>query len=116
MPSREVVGMMPDNFTEPFTSEPTLRDPFGVAFRSPRDLAIPGASDVHVEIRSQAFCLDEPPRGNADFMFVYDNKLTGITELKIGQKVTLEQIAEVKAGTNSYTVYSRLFRRKIWHH
>lgn len=92
------------SYTEPFTSEPTLRDPFCIAFQSPHNLAIQSASDVHTEIRSQASGLNEPPIGNADFIFVYDNKLTGIIELKTWWKVTQEQIAQVKAGTTRHTL------------
>jgi hypothetical protein len=86
-------------FTQPFTSEPSLRDPFGVAFRSGHNGAIRGASDGHAEIWSDATGLDgEPPIGNADLIFVYDNKSTGIIELKTWWKVNQAQIEEVKTG------------------
>jgi len=98
----QFVRTMLNSFTQPFTSEPTLRDPFSTAFRSGHNLAIHGASDVHAEIWSEASGLDEPPIGNADLIFVYDNKLTGIIELKTWWKVNQTQIEEVKAGTYRY--------------
>ena len=100
VPPWEVVCMMLDSFTQPFTSESTLRYPFGTAFRSTHNLAIQGASDAHAEIWGEdSSGLYEPPIGNSDLMFVYNNRLAGIIELKTWWKVTQEQIAEVKAGT-----------------
>ena len=100
VPPWEVVRMMLANIVEPFTSEPSLHDPFVTAFRIPHNGAIQGASDAHAEIRSAVSGLDKPPIGNSDLVFVYDNKLTGIIELKTWWNVTEEKIAQVKAGIN----------------
>ena len=43
-----------DKFNESFMSESGLRDPFAIAFRSGHNAAIRGASDSHVETRSEA--------------------------------------------------------------
>ena len=86
-------------FTQPFTSEPTLRVPFSNAYHTPHNIAIRGASDVHAEMWTEGSRLEKPPIGNADFIFVYDGKITGVIELKTWWKVTEAQIEDVKAGT-----------------
>jgi hypothetical protein len=103
VPPWEVVRIMLANIVEPFTSEPSLHDPFVTAFRIPHNGAIQGASDAHAEIRSAVSGLHEPPIGNSDLVFVYDNKLTGIIELKTWWNVTEQQIAQVKSGINPRT-------------
>jgi hypothetical protein len=102
----EVVRMQLDGFDQPFSSESNLRDPFGNAFRAPHNLAVQRSSDVHAKMWSEASVLDESPIGNADFLFVYDNKLTGIIELKTWWKVNQTQFEEVKAGMYTYKVYN----------
>jgi hypothetical protein len=79
----EVVRSQLFNINEPFIAEQTLRDPFSAAFRTGDNGAIHGASDAHAEIRSHSMGLEgEPPIGNSDLIFVYNNKLSGIIELK----------------------------------
>ena len=85
-------------FTQPFTSEPTLRVPFSNAYHTPHNIAIRGANDVHAEMWTEGSRLEKPPIGNADFIFVYDGKITGVIELKTWWKVTETQIEDVKAG------------------
>lgn len=88
-----------DAFTQPFTSESTLRSPFDAAFRKGHNHAIKGASYAHAEIWGDAAGLEgEPPMGNSDLIFVYNNKLTGIIELKTWWKVNKSQIDDVRAG------------------
>jgi hypothetical protein len=87
-----------DSFTQPFTSEPTLRVPFSTALQLPHNVAIRGASDIHAEMWTEGSHLDTPPIGNADFIMVYDGKLTGLIELKTWWKVTEAEIEEVRAG------------------
>jgi hypothetical protein len=95
----EVVRSQLINISEPFTAEPTLRDPFSAAFRTGHNGAIYGASDSHAEIRSHTTGLDgEPPIGNSDLIFAYNNKLAGIIELKTWWKVDQAQIDDVRAG------------------
>jgi hypothetical protein len=102
-------------FTQPFTLEPTLRVPFSNAYHTPHNIAIRGASDVHAEIWAEGSRLEQPPIGNADFLFVYDGKLVGVIELKTWWKVTEAQIEDVKAGTCMRGVWlmrrSRTIRR-----
>ena len=77
----EFVRLQLINMTEPFTAEPSLRGPFEVAFRTGHNGAIIGASDAHAEIRSSTAGLEgEPPIGNSDLVFAYNNKLAGIIE------------------------------------
>ena len=98
----EFVRLQLINMREPFTAEPSLHGPFEVAYRTGHNGAIHGASDAHAEIRSSAAGLDgEPPIGNSDFIFTYNNKLTGIIELKTWWKVDPNQIDDVRAGITS---------------
>jgi len=87
------------SFNQPLTSEPTLRVPFSNAYHTPHNIAIQGASDVHAQIWTEGSYLENPPIGNADFLFVYDGKLVGVIELKTWWKVTEAQIEDVRAGT-----------------
>ena len=87
-----------DNFIQPLTSEPVLRVPFSNAFQTPHNTAIRGAGDVHAEMWTEGSRLDQPPLGNADFIMVYDGKLTGLIELKTWWKVTEAEIEEVRSG------------------
>jgi hypothetical protein len=96
----QVVRTMLDSFNQSFTMESAIRGPFEAAFRSGHNAAVVGASDAHAEIWSDTTDLDgEPPIGNGDLLFVYNNKLTGIIELKTWWKVNPGQIDDVKAGT-----------------
>ena len=94
----EVVQDQLDSFTQPFSSEPTLRVPFSTALQIPHNIAIRDASDVHAEMWTEGSRLDTPPIGNADFIMVYDGKLTGLIELKTWWKVTEAEIEQVRTG------------------
>src|SRR5579859_1807700 len=85
-------------FSQPLTSEPTLKVPFANALQIPHNTAIPGASDAHAEIWAEGSKLAIQPIGNADFIMVHDGKLTGIIELKTWWKVTTTEIEDVRTG------------------
>jgi hypothetical protein len=86
----------------PYTSESSLRGPFEAAYLNGHNHAIKGASDAHAAMWTgvDATGLEEPPVGNADFMFVYNKKLAGVIELKTWWKVDQAQIDDVRAGNN----------------
>lgn len=86
------------SFSRPLTTEPTLKFPFNNAIQNPHNTAIQGASDAHAEIWAEGSKLATQPIGNADFIMVYDGKLTGIIELKTWWKVTPTEIEDVRAG------------------
>lgn len=86
------------SFSQPLTTEPTLKFPFNNAIQNPHNTAIQGASDAHAEIWAEGSKLATQPIGNADFIMVYDGKLTGIIELKTWWKVTVTEIEDVRAG------------------
>jgi hypothetical protein len=90
-----------DNRT-PYASEASLRAPFDTAYLNGHNRAIRGSSDAHAEMWTavDAAGLEEPSVGIADFVFVYNSKLTGIVELKTWWKVDETQINDVKAGKN----------------
>ena len=96
-----VADYFEDNRT-PYTSEPRLRGPFETAYLTGHNRSIRGSGDEHAEMwtasTADAAGLDEPPVGNADFIFVYNTKLAGIVELKTWWKVDQAQIDDVKAG------------------
>lgn len=58
-------------------------------------IAIRGASDVHAEMWTEGSRLEKPPIGKANFILVYDGKLTGVIDLKTWWKVTEAQIEDV---------------------
>jgi|SRR5271170_5397293 len=87
------------DLTQRFTSEPTPTVPFNKSYQTLHDTSIQGASDAHAHIWSQAFLVENPLIGNADFVFVYNGKIVGVIELKTWWKVTEAQIEDVKAGT-----------------
>jgi len=80
------------------TAEATLKVPFSNAFRDPLNTAIEGASDAHAEMWSEGSRLAKEPVGNADFIMVYEGKLTGLVELKTWWNVTNAEIDDVRAG------------------
>jgi hypothetical protein len=89
-----------EDVKEPFTSETSLQAPFAIAFRIGHNRAIRGASDHHAEMRSETGGLQgDPVIGNSDLVFVHQNRLVGIIELKTWWKVTETEINEVKNGT-----------------
>ena len=96
-----------EDVREPFKSEASLLAPFAIAFRIGHNRAIRGASDQHAEMRSETGGLDgDPVVGNSDLVFVHQNKLVGIVELKTWWKVTESEINQVKSG-NKTTPYAR---------
>jgi hypothetical protein len=84
--------------SQPRGSEHALIVPFSNAYNTPHDQAIKGASDAHAEIWVEGSQLDPSLIGKADFLFVYDGKLTGVIELKTWWNVTEDDIQDVKAG------------------
>ena len=86
-------------YSQPFTSEPSLRVPFSNAFQTPHNTAIRGTGDAHAQIWIEGSQLEEQAVGNADFLMVYDGKLCGLIELKTWWKVTETEIDEVRPGT-----------------
>ena len=93
-----------EEFSEPFKSELSLRDPFAVAFRSGHNAATRGASDPHAEMRSETGGLEgDPVIGNSDLVLVHRNRLVGIVELKTWWKVDEAQINQVRNGTHLFS-------------
>jgi hypothetical protein len=86
------------SYSQPLTSESTLKVPFSNAIQTPHNTAIQGASDAHAEMWTEGSKLAKEPIGNADFIMVYDGKLTGLIELKTWWKVTTAAIEDVRAG------------------
>jgi hypothetical protein len=99
-----VAGML-GSFTEPFITEPTLREPFGLAYRSAHNTAIRGASDAHTDLWSEGSGsrLAQPPKSRSDFLFVYQVVLTGIIELKCWWKVTAAELEAVRESMFVFT-------------
>ena len=95
----DVVQLQLDGYTQPLTSEPGLRIPFGTAFQIPHNLAIRGAGDVHAAMWTEGAQPDPQLLANADFIMVYDGKLCGLIELKTWWKVTEAEIEEVRQGS-----------------
>jgi hypothetical protein len=83
---------------EPFTAESTLRAPFSTAYQIPHNLAIVGSSDQHAVMRIGVGSLDIVPLSNPDLIFVHNNQLAGIVELKTWWKVDETQINDVRTG------------------
>ena len=94
----EVMQSATTSNTQPRDSESTLREPFSLNYGHPHDQAIKGASDAHAEIWVEGAKLKPSLIGKADFLFVYNGKLTGVIELKTWWKVTEDDIEDVKAG------------------
>jgi hypothetical protein len=92
----QVVASMLNN--PPYTSESTLRLPFGIAYLHPLNAATQSASDAHAQMWTEGSGaqLAKPPIAPSDFLFVHDGKLTGIIELKCWWKVTESQFEDVK--------------------
>jgi hypothetical protein len=95
----DVVRLQLDGYTQPLTSEPGLRIPFGNAFQIPHNLAIRGDDDAHAEMWTEGAQPDPQPLANADFIMVYNGKLCGLIELKTWWKVTEAEIEEVREGS-----------------
>ena len=87
-----------DDYSQPLTSEPSLRLPFGIAFQTPHNRAIRGAGDVHAEMWSEGSQPEPQPLANADCIMVYDGQLCGLVELKTWWKVTEAEIEQVRQG------------------
>ena len=97
----DVVQLQLDGYSQPLTSEPGLRIPFGTAFQIPHNLAIRGAGDVHAAMWTEGAQPDPQPLANSDFIMVYDGKLCGLIELKTWWKVSEAEIEQVRQGNNA---------------
>jgi len=87
-----------DDYSQPLTSEPSLRVPFSNAFQTPHNRAIRGAGDIHAAMWSEGSQPEPQPLANADCIMVYDGKLCGLIELKTWWKVTEAEIEQVRQG------------------
>jgi hypothetical protein len=101
-----VAGMLPN--PHPYTSESTLRLPFGIAYLHPHNAAIQSGSDAHAQMwpEGSGAQLARPPIAPSGFLFVHDGRLTGIIELKCWWKVTEAQFDAVKESTYMFTYES----------
>ena len=89
-----LVGTLAD-IAPSVTQEPHLGTPFAVLYSAPHNKAINGAVDDHARITTQL-----PPTtvGQPDGCFEYDDRLTGIIELKSFWNLTERTILEVLQG------------------
>ena len=90
--------------------------PFTFKYSIPHNHAIPGARDNHSRI---AMRVPDITIGQPDACFEYDDKVSGIIEVKTFWNLTRESIVEVIRGppcfqTIAYSRHSSIIRRPPW--